>query len=120
MGAVARLPHLRTLWERSLDTTCTIQRFTSVDDTGGGQTDTWANLATSVPCRLQPALLRPNELPVAGRAGALDYWDVQLRHDQDVTEDDRIVAGSYLYEVQGVTTGRSLNYGLTARCVRVQ
>jgi hypothetical protein len=46
---------MRRRVRRLLPDVCSIERKTTVSDGGGGTTETWANLATGVPCFIEPA-----------------------------------------------------------------
>lgn len=108
---------LQDVWASSLDTTCMITHTPQVSDGAGGY-GPGTPTTTAYACRVQPAMRRAVELLAAGGVAAINYWDIQLPYDAVVEPSDTIVANGTAYQVEGVTTGRSVNYGLTAICVR--
>lgn len=116
---VSRLGRLQTLWESTLDATALVTHTPRVSDGAGGYTDGTPTTAEFA-CRVQPGLTTPQERLAGGGVEALVYWDVQLPATAVVSARDTITVDGTVYQVQGVTMGRSLNYGLTARCVAVE
>lgn len=115
----AQLPRKRARWLASLDQIGTVTHTPRVSDGAGGYTDGTPTTATYA-CRVQPELTTPQERLAGGTVQALVYWDVHLPYTAVVSAQDTITVAGTVYQVQGVTTGRSLNYGLTARCVAVE
>lgn len=116
---VSRLGRLQTLWASTFDATALVTHTPRVSDGAGGYTDGTSTTATYA-CRVQPGLITPQERLAGGTVQALVYWDVQLPATAVVSAQDTITVAGTVYQVQGVTTGRSLNYGLTARCLAVE
>lgn len=92
---------LRPLANRWLIDTCTIQRSTSTR-TSAGTTVTWADLATNVPCSVQPGGVSGEASGARGGITAQADWVIRLPAGQDVTVKDRIVYGARTFEVQMV------------------
>lgn len=88
---------MRETAESALPATCTIERVTTAN-VGGEQTETWADLATNVPCRLSP-LGSDGSDQIGGRIAEESTHRVTLPAEQDVTKLDRIVIGTDAYEV---------------------
>lgn len=116
---IAELTDLRaTVAESQLDT-CTIERATQASDGQGGQTDTWTNLATGVPCRIR----RPNggqETEIANRLTSAVSWVLVLTYSQDVTLRDRILVTSQApnrrFEVAAVLARDSVQVDCPVLC----
>lgn len=103
---------------------CVIERLTTVDDSGGGQTDTWADLAT-VACRVAPSGLRSVEQPVAGRSGLVQFYVIHTESPAAsgvaLTEEDRIrhAASGQRFEVTArQIRSRELNQSVEAVLVK--
>lgn len=93
---------LRSLSNQYLPDTCAISRNTPTQ-TGDGQTDVWANVATGVACRVSPLASGSNEgLGGAEGLAAVNQWTIWLPALQDVTVRDRIVVGSRTFEIARV------------------
>lgn len=111
---------MRTQVRRTLSDTCTIERNTPTSDGMGGFEETWAPLATGVPCRVVSAGgLSENERVVAERMTTDQPWLVYLPSGQDVTPRDRLVVGvapdTIAYEVLAVNSGQTDE--VVRRCV---
>lgn len=110
---------LRTLANRWLIDTCTIQRGATTI-TSAGPKVAWSNLATGVPCSLQPLGSDGNERDGArGGITSETSWRIRLPAGQDVTTKDRIVVGSRTFEVQGPPQGRTFEVRRTVLCVEI-
>lgn len=112
-----RLPlaGLRDLVEGTLPETCTIQRYTETV-TGDGTQQSWADLATAVPCRVSPTgRLSGETLGPADSIQAVGRWSISLLTGQDVTVRDRIVVGARTFEVADVVA-RSYEVVRVALC----
>ena len=93
---------LRSLSVRYLPDLCTIQRYTETV-TGDGTTQTWANLATGVACRVSPLASGTGEgLGADASLRSVAQWTVWVPPGQDVTVRDRVVFGSRTFEVARV------------------
>lgn len=86
---------------RLLPDSATIERKTAVSDLGGGTTETWANQATGVSCRIEPA--------GGGETGATaDRVNDETSHvvyfaaGTDIAETDRVLIGGQVYEITAV------------------
>jgi head-tail adaptor len=95
----------------------TIQRETSVPDGGGGQTTTWPDIATDVPCRLGP--LGGGEQARKAAAVGDRITDeatavVTFEAGTDVTVADRVVIGGRVFDVTLVKPRGA--WELTKRC----
>jgi hypothetical protein len=112
----ATLARLAAMWEAHLDQTATRERYTRVEDSESGWTTTTAT--ASYACRVQPAT-SSTATAEGERTAEPNEFDVMLPSTADVIPSDELVIGAYRYRVQSVTTGRSNNYGLQARAVRL-
>lgn len=102
MGVETLHVALRALANRWLIDTCTIQRPTETSDPDG-VSQSWATVATDVPCSLQARDLAPSEqVTPRGGLGLATTWRIRVPAGQDVTERDRVLIGSRTFEVQGV------------------
>lgn len=105
MGVLSarELAAMRAEANRWLADTCTIQAVTVGRDTVGGITETWANTATSVPCRL---VSHVNRAPAGGTQGeqyqVRTDWILHLAYDQAIATGQRVTVGADTYEVQAV------------------
>ncbi len=108
---------LRALANRWLIETCTIRRGTEAR-TSGGTTVTWADLATDVPCSVQPFGGASESDSQRGGLLATSSWLVRLPAGQDVTVKDRIVVGDRTFEAQSVRA-RTFEVRRTVTCVQI-
>lgn len=93
---------LRSLSAQYLPDTCSISRNTPTQS-GDGQADSWANVATGVACRVSPLASGANEdLGAGGGMAAVNQWTIWLPAGTDVTVRDRVVVGSRSFEVNRV------------------
>lgn len=115
------LAAMRREMQRMLPDTATIQRRTIASDGGGGQTETRATLAASVPCRIAPT--------GGGESGSAMSDDgdrvrdesthvVTFANGQDITETDRILIDGSTYEV--LLVRQRGTWELTRRCEVVE
>ena len=80
--------------------TCTVERFTSSGETNfGNPTKVWADHLTAQACRLSSAKGREAQ----GSTESTQVDEVLFMQDVDVTEGDRVVVDSVLYEIVFVT-----------------
>lgn len=101
MLSAAELAGMRATADRALPDTCTIQRKTAVSDGGGGTTETWADHATGIACRIAPA--SGGETGTAGdRVEDETTHVVTLPALTDITEADRLQVDGQVYEVTAV------------------
>ena len=98
MLTAAQVASMRATQKRALPQTCTIQRLTSVSDGGGGRTESWADIADGVPCRVAP--VAGGETGTSGdRIVDESTHVITLPAGEDVTEADRIVVDDQTYNV---------------------
>ena len=114
---------MRTEAATTLPDTCAISRRTRTPDGRGGYTDSWAAIATNVPCRITPNTAPAGGEEQAGRpgqVGAWAPWKIRLASGQDVTVRDRIVVAAFTYplEVTAVSSGQS--WELLRTCYAVE
>lgn len=92
------LTRMRLTGDIALPDSCTIRRATAVSDGAGGQTQTWADVAT-VACRLMPRATQPQDKLTADKQVNISGWYITLPYGTDVREKDIIVIGSRSFEV---------------------
>ena len=84
-------------FKQMLNTTCVIRRFTSSSkDAHGNPIKVWSDLATDVPCRLQPRRGREAVQPTQVVVGSHVLF---LEIGTDITERDRFVHAGDTYGV---------------------
>lgn len=111
----ADLTRLRATLATSLVGSATVQRNTTTADGMGGVSNSWANLATGVTCRVAERM-SATERVVAERLTSDVPWLVILPTSQDVTAKDRLSVSSVTYEVLAVNTGRVFEVGRRCLC----
>lgn len=97
--STAELSALRTAAESWLTETCTVRSKTLTSDNMGGYTETWADAATSVACRLAPVQNRGSETVDGAQLRSVTAWVLTLHWDQAITVENRVVHGGLTYEV---------------------
>lgn len=103
--SAGRLGILRARAEAALPERATIRRATMAADGRGGQTLSWATVATDVPARLAAASTRVRtEMALAGKAAFLSPWTITLPAGTDVGVRDRIVIDARQFEITLVST----------------
>lgn len=117
MGVESLHVALRALANRWLIDTCTIRRGTETR-TSGGTTVTWADLATGVPCSLQPYGGASETDSQRGGLVAASEWRIRVPYGQDVAVKDRIVVGSRTFEVEGVEA-RTFEVRRSVTCIEI-
>lgn len=112
------LDYLRSLSNQYLPDTCSISRNTPTQS-GDGQADAWASVATGVACRVSPLASSAQEA-IGGNDAmtATSQWTIWLPAATDVTVRDRIVVGSRTFEVNRVGA-RSYEVAREALCREV-
>lgn len=89
----------------------TIQRPSTVSDGGGGETTTWASLASDVPCRLAPLaggeVLSPRPRVPSDRIMDQSTAIVTFAAGTDVEDTDRLVIGDLTFDVTLVRRRKS-------------
>jgi hypothetical protein len=88
--------------ELSLTDLCDIWEYTAISDLEGGQTDTWSETQSDIPCRVAPGGLSPREQIVAQKLRAERVYTVTLPAETAIDERDRIVWRGDTYEVKSV------------------
>ena len=84
-------------FKQLLNVTCVIRRFTSSSkDAHGNPIKVWSDLATDVPCRLQPRRGREAVQPTQVVVGTHVLY---LEAGVDITERDRVMVAASTYEV---------------------
>lgn len=96
-----QLASMKVTQGAALNTTCTIKQRTFSADTVGGRTESEANRATNVACRLGP-YRAPTEGVVAEQLAGHEAFVLTLPAGQAIEVTDRVVIGSDSYEVVGV------------------
>ena len=120
MISAAELSKMRTQANRTRDTTCTIQTFTDVADGMGGFSQTWANTAANVPCRLTAQTIQAQTGQTANRYQVRGGWIVHVAHDQALSQGQRVVVGSDTYEVLNVEDASSERASRRAHLRRIE
>lgn len=115
------LADIRTDFEAQiLDSTCTILRPSRTADGAGGFTETEGTVAADVACRIGRARQRGAAGESAMQTVYPDGYILDVEHDQDVQEGDRIVSNSTTYEVVHVEDGAVQWMFLKSAHVRVR
>lgn len=89
---------MRATADKALPDSATIRRATLSSDGAGGQTQTWADVAT-VACRLMPRLTQPQDKTVGDKLTNVSGWMIALPYGTDVTEGDIVTVGGRTFEV---------------------
>lgn len=92
------LAELQALDESTMTDTATISRPTRASDNAGGQTLTYATVAT-VACRLLRTGTRPGDGVTAGRQQVATDTPLHFPTGTDVRNADRITVGTRTFEV---------------------
>lgn len=95
---------MRETMREAMPDLATVQRKQVVSDGGGGETETWTDLAPNVPCRFSPvaggeAGTERGRATVGGRAVDESTHIVTVEAERDVTERDRLLINGEVYEV---------------------
>ena len=118
MLTAAELARMRDTLELSLPGTAVIQTRTTVGDSQGGYTQTYA-AASTVDARLSPEALRGFEGELAGRVAEVSPWLLTVPSTTTVGETDRVVYDSVTYEVTEVLTRVPWDLCVRARLTEV-
>lgn len=98
----------------ALPDTATIQRYTETV-TGDGTSQSWADLATGVACRVSPLSAGASEqLGADASLQAVAQWTIWLPAGQDVTVRDRVVFQTRVFEVARVG---ARSYEVVRECI---
>jgi len=120
--SAAELAIYRGILEQTLlgTDTCTIQTRTWVPDTMGGGSYSWANAATSVPCRMVPAELSQREEMTGGKVTVHDLYTLYVHWDRALDETMKIIYEGTAYEIVHVNDVFSERLTRSADVVRVR
>lgn len=114
MPSAAQLIRARKRYARLLPDRATIARPTTVYDGAGGSTDTFANVALNVPCRLSPVGGGEDAASSGERLSDEASVTLTFAAGTDVRDSDRVTIGAQVFEVLLVRL-RGV-YELTRRC----
>lgn len=112
------LTRLQNVILPTLTASAAVSRKTLVNDDAGGQTTTWATVAT-YPCSFAQTQISPVERENTITVKSLTYWGFVFPADADVRPEDRIIVGSRTFEVVGAGQG-SVNIVTRAICLEIQ
>ncbi|MCW8960200.1 MAG: phage head closure protein [Ignavibacteriaceae bacterium] len=90
-----------------------IQEFTRVQDSNGISTDTWANVATSVPAQVYP--LSGNELIASEQTIAQSNVRIVM-YKRTINEAMRIVFDGRNYDIKSIIPDPTNNVYITLMC----
>lgn len=94
------LSQIRTDYQAEiLAGTCTILRPTYASDAMGAHTISWGTVNADIACRLGRAQKSGAAQPSAGQQVYPDGYILDVAHNQDIAENDRVVVGSETYDV---------------------
>lgn len=104
----------------ALDKLVTLQSPGSVPDNEGGYTEAWTNLSPgTVWAAIQPATARDLERRVASTVQASASHLVTIRFHSGVTTKTRILFGTRIFNVTGITNPDEKNEALILACEEV-
>lgn len=78
-----------------------ISRASEAADAFGGQTRTWATVASSA-CRVAPETRQPEERETGGALAGVTSYVITFPSGTDVRAQDRVTISGVVYEVSGV------------------
>jgi SPP1 family predicted phage head-tail adaptor len=79
---------------------CTISRDTETGDGQGGTTKVWANLYTSVPCRLSPISGAGGD--TANQFQVRTTWRMAIPYSIPALAGDRVIYGDHTYTITAI------------------
>lgn len=101
MSIPRALGRVRQVVSKIFDTTAAVMRKSSVDDSSGGQVDTYV-LFKTYPCALQIYPVRSVERESAERIHSIVHWQFVFPFDADIRPTDRLVTpDDRTFEVSG-------------------
>lgn len=100
MFAAAEMAKLRARAENLLPGTCNIQTGTVTLDAIGGNTVTFGNTSTAVPCKL--AAKTHTQGMIGGQFSVYTEWVFHLPYDEAIAVGQRIVYGGDNYEIVSI------------------
>jgi hypothetical protein len=116
----AELERIRAASEAWLGQTCDVLRPSGAVDDAGYATGDTDEIATDVPCRVEPVADPRREGSVAGGTMAAARWLVTLAHDApDVQARDQLVVAGVTYEAEAPSATASLAGSKVVGCIRV-
>lgn len=95
----ADLACVRSTLEDTLTESATIRRLTDTADGAGGQSRTYADVAT-VPARIAPVTGR--EAITGARLTSINQYKITMPAGTDIQESDRVVIGAHTFEAVAV------------------
>jgi hypothetical protein len=104
------LARMRATAQSSMFDSCAVTRLTQASDGAGGQTETWATVAT-VACRVTPQVIRGRDLDIAERIAMSQQFIITVPAGTNVLVSDRIVSGGVTYEVVSAGAPHTLETG---------
>ena len=114
---------MRAAADALLADSCTIQRAAASRTAQGGTRQTWSDLATGVPCRLDVLrglqITASNEKEIDGALGVVLDYTLYLRHDQDITEKDRVILDGHTFQIQSVLGDETWLFEKRAKLTRI-
>jgi head-tail adaptor len=113
---------MRDTADSILPGTVVIQRASAAADGHGGMVPTWSNYATCV-CRLDVRdreITTMTEGAINGALNVVARYTMYFKHDQDITEKDRVVFGGITYEVTAVMGEQSWTIAKRAELARLK
>ncbi len=114
MPSAGQIARARRRFATLLPDRATIARPTTVYDGAGGHTDTFANVATAVPCRLSPVGGGEDHAGSGDRIADEAEVLITFAAGTDVRDTDRITIGAQAFDVLLVRLRGE--YELTRRC----
>lgn len=117
MISAAELSSLRTESGRTLNTTATIMRKTSVSDGEGGTTDSYV-VEHTYTCLFARSAVRPQEREATAIVEGIQQWTFIFESGTDILRTDRIVCQGRTFEVVGSGSG-SHELGHLVICVEI-
>lgn len=106
----SELAAMRADADLMLPDTCAIQRVTRTDDSLGGYTEEWNDLATNVACRtgtVNDANSGSEAVLKTLAPGTVLDLVLTLKYDQGIDVKDRVVYASKTYQVEAVRNDHS-------------
>lgn len=112
------LDGMRATMNDSLPDTVLISRASRAPDGLGGQSETWATVATTQG-RLSAEFAPPDEPLLGDRPSSVQRWQITMPSDTDVTYLDRCLIGTRTFEVRGTNRERSWAIDVIVHCTEI-
>ena len=87
-----------------LNRTCNIQRKTLTADGRGGATSAWANVYTSIPCRISTQSGQEKEIYARETNNIFRNMYIEYSANYTITEQDRVVSDSITWDIASIET----------------